>query len=156
MVDTSNVIRSGPKVTRPNLTNATSEKQIDTYFDLANPKAKWLNIKIIGVALMNSILIAIKFTYIEDPVWMIVGAIVACTLIIAALILLLKKNSGYRFLTYCLDIYGILAAVTIFDPIVIIPVIITIIFIIDIFSVDFALQPQGIANRNMETDERVE
>lgn len=161
MVDVTNVMGSGPKVTRPNYTNATSEKQIDDYFDLANPDAKWRNIKIIGVGLMNTILIGImfanfRFAYIQDPTWTIVLAIGTAILVFSTMILLLKKNSNYRFLTYCIDIFGLIAALSIYLPIVILPIIITIVFMIDVFSTDFALQPQGIANNNVETDERVE
>ncbi|WP_371805918.1 hypothetical protein [Candidatus Lokiarchaeum ossiferum] len=156
MVDTSNVIRNGPKVTRPNMTNATSENQIDAYFDMANPEAKWRNIKIIVVGLMNLILIGIMFAYIEDEFWLVVAIIVAVITIFPAILLVFKKKSEYRFFTYCINVYGIVAAISIFSAIMILPIIITLVFMVDVISTDFALQPQGIASKNMETDERLD
>ncbi len=157
MVDYINATKSGPKVTRPNMTNATSEKQIDNYFDLSNPKAKWRNITILGVGLLNSVLLGIAFFNFQSSYWKIFTALGTLGLIIPTGILFVRQNSGYRFFTYLIDVLGILAGLYLFVqfPFVIIFIIITGIFMLDFFSTDFALQSQGRALTNIESAEKV-
>ena len=127
---------------KDNLTNATSTSQIDWYFDLQNPDAKKRHIMFFSVGILNILLILFAFILNIDgyTLFLWIGLIVV--LILITIYMVGRKYSYYRFIIYLFAFGGLISCVLLWERyyVLIIPTIVTGIFLINFSSIELSLQ----------------
>ncbi|MHA1519869.1 MAG: hypothetical protein ACTSRK_06760 [Promethearchaeota archaeon] len=127
---------------KDNLTNATSTSQIDWYFDLDNPEAIKRHWLFFGLGTINAVIILIVLILNVDGYGLILWIGIMLALILIATYMVLRKYSYYRFIIYLFGFGGILSCLFYVGTylVVLIPIIISGIFLINFASIELSLQ----------------
>ncbi|MHA1673524.1 MAG: hypothetical protein ACTSYI_07840 [Promethearchaeota archaeon] len=127
---------------KDNLTNATSTSQIDWYFDLQNPAAKKRHIVFFSVEIFNVIILLLSFFLYFENIILILWIGIIVVLILITILLIWRKHSYYRLIIYLLAFGGSINCLLLWHRyiVLIIPAIVTSIFLIHFVSIEVSLQ----------------
>lgn len=103
------------RLQKDNITNVTKQAQIDFYFDFSNPKWKkrhflFLILEILNFPIIISTFILSPLSNTLKITWVSVFAVI----LITSIFLFGYKRESYRFLSYLLDIVGMVSVYFLF------------------------------------------
>ena len=100
------------KLQKDNITNITSQSQIESYFDFSNTNWKKRHSLLLLFEIFNlTIIIAFLISCNLIDIWKITWVSVFIGILITTIILFRYKKSSYRYLSYLLVIFGMVFAI---------------------------------------------